>query len=114
MSSQRSIPPPRNISLQKNFRDSLKKPLAALPLVVLLASCGGGSGGSGGGGSGGGNGISRQEPPNPPSNYEPRPASWSVTQSTNTDDIITTQPYQRGGLDDGITIREPLENLPSH
>ena len=79
--------------------------MGALPLLLLLASCGGGSGGSGGsgGGSGGDNDISQQEP-NPPSIYEPRPASWSVTQSTNTDDVITTQPYQRGGLDDGITI----------
>ncbi len=68
-----------------------------MPLLLLLASCSGGEGG-------GGNGISRQEPPNLPSNYEPRPASWSVTQSTNTDDVITTQPYQRGGQDNGITI----------
>ena len=95
-------PPPRNISLQKNFRDSLKKPLAALPLVVLLASCGGGSGGSGGGGSGGSDPL----PPSGPAAArisQARPRPGSVTQSSNTENGITTDkiqivPHQNGNF----------------
>ena len=89
-------PPPRNTSLQKNFRGLLKKPLAALPLLLLLASCGGGSGGSGGPVSGGSGGSDPLPPSGPAparvSKIKPRPGS--VTQSSNLTDIISIVPIQ--------------------
>lgn len=89
-------PPPRNISLQKNFRSLLKKPLGALPLVVLLASCGGGSGGSTGPVSGGSGGSDPLPPsgPAPARISQARPRPGSVTQSSDTENGITTDKIQ--------------------
>ena len=99
-------PPPRNTSLQKNFRGLLKKPLAALPLLLLLASCGGGSGGSGGPVSGGSGGSDPLPPSGPAltrvSQNDPQPGS--VTQSSDSNDKISVIPYKNSRLDFGITV----------
>lgn len=77
-----------------------------MPLLLLLASCGGGSGGSGGPVSGGSGGSDPLPPSGPAparvSKIKPRPGS--VTQSSNLTDIISIVPIQE--------IEEYTVNVP--